>query len=298
MTPPASLHPEPPRPERTQPERIQKVLARAGLGSRRTVETWIAAGRVSINARPAVLGDRVARGDRVEVDGKHVSARTLYGTERTRVWGYYKPAGVLCTRRDDSDRPTVFDALPRELEGRWVHIGRLDFNTSGLLLFTNDGTLAHRLMHPGTGIEREYAVRLRGTVDDRMIARLRGGVRLEDGPARFESITIMGGTAMGRSGVNQWYGVIVKEGRNRLVRRLWESQGVTVSRLMRVRFGPSALPRERRAGEWWELVDQEVQALQNVCGAPLGTVPADGRPPAKPVPRGRPRLRAKHPGPS
>ncbi len=260
-------------------ERIQKVLARAGLGSRRTIEGWITAGRVSINERPARLGDRVAPGDRVRVDGKRLAARTLYGTERTRVWGYYKPAGILCTRRDESERPTVFGALPAELSGRWVHVGRLDFNTSGLLLWTNDGTLAHRLMHPGTGIEREYAVRIRGAVDAGTLERLRAGIRLEDGPARFESITPMGGAA-GGAGANRWFAVTVKEGRNRLVRRLWESQGVAVSRLMRLRFGPIALPRERRAGQWWELGSKEVQALQDLCGAPVAKA-SPGRPPVR-----------------
>ncbi|MGH8564535.1 MAG: pseudouridine synthase [Gammaproteobacteria bacterium] len=277
-------------------ERIQKVLARAGLGSRRAIEGWITAGRVFINERMARLGDRVVSGDRVQLDGKRLSAKALYGAERTRVWGYYKPAGVMCTRRDESGRPTVFDALPAALSGRWVHVGRLDFNTSGLLLWTNDGALAHRLMHPGTGIEREYAVRVLGAVDDRILDRLRAGVRLDDGPARFESIVAMGG-----AGANHWFSVILKEGRNRLVKRLWESQGVTVSRLLRLRFGPIALPRERRIGEWWELRKKEVQALQSLCGYPVGAGPrarpklASATPrvrpanPAGAAPRGRPR---------
>jgi 23S rRNA pseudouridine2605 synthase len=271
--PPVMIAPEPVPLERLPRERIQKVLARAGLGSRRVIEGWITAGRVFINERMARLGDRVVSGDRVQVDGKRLPAKALSGAERTRVWGYYKPAGVMCTHRDESGRPTVFDALPAELSGRWVHVGRLDFNTGGLLLWTNDGALAHRLMHPGTGIEREYAVRVLGAVDGRVIDRLRAGLRLEDGPARFESIVAMGG-----AGANHWFSVILKEGRNRLVRRLWESQGVTVSRLMRLRFGPIALPRERRAGEWWELRKKEVQALQSLCGDPVGAAPR-ARPP-------------------
>jgi len=281
------IAPEPVHLEPARLERIQKVLARAGLGSRRAIEGWITAGRVFINERMARLGDRVASGDRVQVDGKRLSAKALYGAERTRVWGYYKPAGVMCTRRDESGRPTVFDALPGELSGRWVHVGRLDFNTGGLLLWTNDGGLAHRLMHPGTGIEREYAVRVLGAVDGRVIDHLRAGIRLEDGPARFESIVAMGG-----AGANHWFSVVLKEGRNHLVRRLWESQGVTVSRLLRLRFGPVALPRERRAGEWWELRKKEVQALQSLCGYPVGTAP-HGRPPSR---RARPpRIRPANP---
>ena len=313
MIAPEPIHLEPMRlkPMRLEPmsgERIQKVLARAGLGSRRAIEGWITAGRVFINERMARLGDRVVSGDRVQVDGKRVPAKALYGAERTRVWGYYKPAGVMCTRRDESGRPTVFDALPAELSGRWVHVGRLDFNTGGLLLWTNDGALAHRLMHPGTGIEREYAVRVLGAVDGRVIDRLRAGIRLDDGPARFESIVAMGG-----AGANHWFSVILKEGRNRLVRRLWESQGVTVSRLMRLRFGPIALPRERRTGEWWELRKKEVQALQSLCGYPVEAAPRGRLPkpagatprirPANPVgaaPRGRPPppVRQAEPPPS
>jgi len=284
MIAPEPVHLEPLRLERMSRERIQKVLARAGLGSRRAIEAWITAGRVFINERMARLGDRVVSGDRVQVDGKRLPAKALYGAERTRVWGYYKPAGVICTRRDESGRPTVFDTLPAELSGRWVHVGRLDFNTGGLLLWTNDGALAHRLMHPGTGIEREYAVRVLGAVDGRVIDRLRAGIRLEDGPARFESIVAMGG-----AGANHWFSVILKEGRNRLVRRLWESQGVTVSRLMRLRFGPIALPRERRTGQWWELRKKEVQALQSLCANPVGAAPRS-RPtkPAVAIPRIRP----------
>lgn len=282
-------------PEPVHLERIQKVLARAGLGSRRAIEGWITAGRVLINERRARLGDRVASGDRVQVDGKRLPAKALFGAERTRVWGYYKPPGVMCTRRDESGRPTVFDSLPGELSGRWVHVGRLDFNTGGLLLWTNDGALAHRLMHPRTGIEREYAVRVLGPVDGRIIDRLRAGIRLEDGPARFESIVAMGG-----AGANHWFSVILKEGRNRLVKRLWESQGVTVSRLMRLRFGPIALPRERRSGEWWELSKREVQALQSLCGYPVGAAPRGHPPPPvrqaePPSPRKPRRPRAQRP---
>ena len=235
--------------------RLQKVLADRGLGSRREIEGWIGAGRVTVNGRPAVLGQRVARGDRVAVDGKPVR---LHDAEPAaiRVVAYNKPEGEICSRRDPEGRPTVFAALPRRRDGRWIIVGRLDFNTTGLLLATDCGELANRLMHPGSAIEREYLVRVLGEVDAALLARLRSGVPLEDGIAAFDEIREHEG-----EGSNRWFSVVLREGRNREVRRLWESQGCKVSRLKRVRFGPVALgPRERR-GTWRELDEAEVRAL-------------------------------------
>lgn len=244
-------------------ERLHKVLARAGLGSRRLMETWIEAGRVSINGRIAGLGDLVEAGNEVRVDGRLVPSERLY-RRVLRVIGYHKPAGKVCSRSDEQGRPTVYEDLPGARGGRWLSIGRLDFNTTGLLLFTTDGELAHRLMHPSTGVEREYAVRVLGEVGPEVLERLRAGVPLEDGVARFDTITDAGG-----EGANHWYHVTLREGRNREVRRLWESQGLKVSRLTRVRYGPIALPRDQRAGRWWELEPAEVDALIAVAGIEL-----------------------------
>lgn len=231
-------------------EKLQKALAGAGLGSRREIEGWIRAGRVSVNGEAARIGIRVRAGDDIRVDGRRI--RLQFRRSRPRVLAYHKPAGEICTRADPEGRPTVFDKLPRLREGRWVSIGRLDVSTSGLLLFTNDGELAYRLMHPSTGIEREYAVRIRGRVGDGMLEKLRRGVTLEDGDARFEQIK-----ARGSGGSHQWFHVVVAEGRNREVRRLWESQGVEVSRLIRVRYGPVSLPRRLHAGRF-DRVDEPV----------------------------------------
>jgi 23S rRNA pseudouridine2605 synthase len=241
-------------------ERVQKVLARAGLGSRREIESWIEAGRVSINGRIAKLGDCAAPGDILAVDGRRVHGLRLKPKE-IRVLGYYKPPGIVCSRRDPEGRPTVFDQLPSRFRGRWVSIGRLDLNTSGLLLFTNHGELANRLMHPSHEIEREYAVRVLGEVREDILERLRKGVALEDGPARFEAISDAGG-----EGANHWFHVTLREGRNREVRRLWESQGVIVSRLIRIRYGSVELQRGARQGRWWELEPNEVEGLLQSVG--------------------------------
>ena len=237
-------------------ERLQKVLAAAGLGSRREIEGWIAAGRVSVNGKPAKLGDRVGPADRVSVDGKPVKALERSGDTRRRVILYHKPEGELTTRKDPEGRPTVFEALPRLRGSRWVSVGRLDTNTSGLLIFTNDGALANKLMHPSSEIEREYAVRVLGQVSDEQLMLLKRGVKLEDGMAAFDDIRDAGG-----EGANHWYHVTLKEGRNREVRRLWEAVGLTVSRLIRVRFGNLGLPRNLPRGTWRDATEEEVGGL-------------------------------------
>lgn len=236
-------------------EKLQKVLARAGLGSRRELEERIRAGRVLVNGEPARLGDRVTGRERIKLDGRLVSPEKLRGPSR-RVIVYHKPVGEMSTRKDPEGRPTVFASLPRLGNGRWISVGRLDVNTLGLLLFTNDGELANRLMHPRYAMEREYAVRVFGNVDPAVLERLRQGVRLEDGMARFDAIKPGGG-----SGGNQWFHVLLREGRKREVRRLWESQGVRVSRLMRVRFGPVRLPADLPRGQWRFLDKAAVDAL-------------------------------------
>lgn len=234
------------------PERIQKVLAQAGVGSRREIEGWIAAGRISVNGKRAVLGDRIMAADKVRLDGELIHA-TKSISKKTRILAYHKPAGEVCTRSDEKGRKTVFNSLPRIRNGRWINIGRLDINTSGLLLFTNDGSLANFLMHPSNEFEREYAVRVFGEVSKVTLNKLKQGVELDDGPARFCNIHDAGGT-----GMNHWYHVVIKEGRNREVRRIWESQGVNVSRLIRVRFGPYQLPRDLQPGRYHELTAVEV----------------------------------------
>jgi len=236
-------------------ERLQKVLARAGHGSRRQVETWIREGKITVNGKLAELGVSVSATDRVKIDGRSVSIAT--GPEHIpRTLIYHKPAGELTTRKDEAGRPTVFDNLPRIKNGRWISVGRLDFNTSGLLLVTTDGELAHRLMHPSWEVEREYAVRILGKVDEDVLQRLQEGVMLDDGIAAFASIQDAGG-----AGANHWYHVILREGKNREVRRLWESQGLQVSRLIRIRYGPVELPREVRAGRFRDLNRNELSTL-------------------------------------
>lgn len=239
-------------------ERIQKALARAGLGSRREIERWIAAGEVRVNGRVASLGDQVVPEDRVTVRGRAVA---VHARSRPQVIAYHKPEGEITTRNDPEGRPTVFAGLPRIHHGRWIAIGRLDINTSGLLLFTNDGSLANALMHPSGGIEREYAVRVLGRVGPAAVERLKTGVALEDGMARLESVTEAGG-----EGANHWYHVVLREGRNREVRRLWESQGIQVSRLIRIRFGPIALPPRLRRGQSRPLEASELQGLYGAAG--------------------------------
>jgi len=264
-------------------DKLQKALARAGLGSRRAIEGWIRAGRISINGQVAEIGARVDPRDEVRVDGRRVS---MPDPERAlRVLMYHKPAGEICTRADPEGRPTVFDRLPKLRGERWVAVGRLDVSTIGLLLFTNDGELAHRLMHPSTGVEREYAVRLRGRVTKEILERLRRGVALDDGLAKFDAVEARGG-----EGSNQWFHVTIGEGRNREVRRLWESQGLEVSRLIRVRYGPVSLPRQLQRGRFAPLKPTELDKLCRLAGreappaaarAPRGRRPAPRRRPAR-----------------
>ncbi|WP_085723401.1 23S rRNA pseudouridine(2605) synthase RluB [Pseudomonas sp. R37(2017)] len=242
-------------------EKLQKVLARIGVGSRRDVEAWISHGRIKVNGKDATLGQRVDMHDAITIDGKVIKREEAAESVR-RVIMYNKPDGEICTRVDPEGRPTVFDKLPRPKEGRWINIGRLDINTTGLLMFTTDGELANRLMHPSFEMDREYAVRVRGEVDDEMIDRLKAGVVLEDGPARFTDIQ----QAPGGEGFNHWYHCVVMEGRNREVRRLWESQGLVVSRLKRVRFGPVFLNSDLPMGRWREMSQYEVDILSAEVG--------------------------------
>ena len=242
-------------------EKLQKVLARIGVGSRRDVEAWISQGRIKVNGKDATLGQRVDMHDAITVDGRVIKREEATETVR-RVIMYNKPDGEICTRDDPEGRPTVFDRLPRPKEGRWVNIGRLDINTTGLLMFTTDGELANRLMHPSFEMDREYAVRVRGEVDDDMLLRLKNGVILEDGPARFTDIQ----QAPGGEGFNHWYHCVVMEGRNREVRRLWESQGLVVSRLKRVRYGPVFLNSDLPMGRWREMSQYEVDVLSAEVG--------------------------------
>ncbi len=236
-------------------EKIQKVLARLNLGSRRQIEEWILQGRIRVNEAQAKLGDRVGPNDTVECDGRKIQLKQAYDQE-TRVILYHKPSGEVVTRTDPENRPTVFDNLPKLRGKRWIAIGRLDVNTSGLLLFTTDGELAHRLMHPKFNIEREYAVRILGTVSNEMVQTLKKGVMLEDGLAKFDEILEAGGT-----GANRWYHVILREGRHREVRRLWESRGVKVSRLIRIRFGSVFLPRTLRPSKWQDMDKDDIDRL-------------------------------------
>ena len=245
-------------------EKIQKLLAQAGLGSRREIEKWIAAGRVSVNGKVATTGDRISGEDKVSVDGRMIKLKSR--DSRTRVLIYHKPVGEICTRQDPEGRKTVFSSLPPIKEGRWIAVGRLDINTSGLLLFTNDGELANRQMHPSGQVERQYLVRIHGIVDDDMLKRLQQGVMLEDGMGRFKKIQVGDG-----SGTHQWFTVVLTEGRNREVRRLWESQGVEVSRLKRIRFGTVELPSYVRSGDWLDLTPVEVSRLCKSMG--IGSKP-------------------------
>jgi|TARA_B110000908_G_C10127725_1_gene390685 23S rRNA pseudouridine2605 synthase len=243
-------------------EKLQKVLARAGFGSRREIETWISKGRVKVNGKVAVVGDRVDDEDQVTVDGKKLSSQAKQRFDR-RILLYNKPENEICTRKDPEGRRTVFDKLPVIRHGRWVSVGRLDINTSGLLLFTTDGELANKLMHPSFQIEREYAVRVMGEVTQEIVDLMHKGVMIEGNLCRFTDIQYFAG-----DGANQWYHVVLIEGRNREVRKLWESQGLKVSRLKRVRFGTTFMPSTITKGQFRELPKQEVDKLLKLVAEP------------------------------
>jgi 23S rRNA pseudouridine2605 synthase len=261
-----------------QGERLQKVLAAWGLGSRRAIEAWIAEGVVTVNGQVATLGTRVLPTDRIEVRGQPVRPRAETFTRRVLI--YHKPEGELTTRSDPEGRPTVFESLPPIRDGRWITVGRLDFNTSGLLIVTNDGELANRMMHPSRELLRVYAARIFGELTPVMRKQLLDGVELEDGMARFESIVDAGGT-----GMNHWYHVGLREGRNREVRRMFEAVGLTVSRLIRIQYGDLTLPPRLKPGKWKMLSPEEVDALAASLGMEVKraapTPPARGprRPP-------------------
>ena len=243
-------------------ERLQKVLANAGMGSRREIEGWISEGRVLVNEEPARLGQRVVSTDRIKVDGRPVANRRLEIPER-EVLVYNKPEGELVTRKDPEGRRTVFDRLPKLQHGRWIPVGRLDLNSSGLLLLTTDGELANRLMHPSRQVEREYAVRVMGEITEEQLTQLTHGVELEDGPARFEEIVESGG-----EGINRWFHVVIMEGRQREVRRMWEAVGARVNRLKRVRYGSVILESALKVGRWRYLDDDEINKLLESMGLP------------------------------
>ena len=248
-----------------KPERLQKIMAASGLGSRRALERQIKNGDILINGTRAELGQTVSAGDKVRYADKAWTVVAKRSTQRNLV--YNKPTGEVTTRSDPQGRPTVFDRLPEVRDARWIAVGRLDINTSGLLLMTTDGELANAMMHPSNKVDREYACRIFGEVDAELLARLKEGVMLDDGPANFSDIVSSGG---GEG--NQWFHVTLLEGRNREVRRLWASQGVTVSRLKRVRYGAVFLPKRLHMGDWSELTPKDHKVLREDVG--LGPLPA------------------------
>ncbi len=241
-----------------QPEKIQKVLARCGVASRRAIEEMIIAERITINDELALIGTRVSDSDIIKVDGKLI---TVANPAVTKVIIYNKPINQICTRTDPEGRTTVFEQLPPLLTGRWISVGRLDFKTSGLLILTDDGELANKLMHPSYEIPRVYKVRVRGQVNDQTIARLQKGLELEDGLAKFDTLEI------GKSsGANQWFTVSLHSGRNHLVRRMWREVGHPVNKLIRISFGPIELPLDLELGQWQELSVEQLNSLQDAVG--------------------------------
>jgi 23S rRNA pseudouridine2605 synthase len=255
----------------SEPQRLHKVLASCGFGSRRAMEEMILAGRITVNRMPAEVGQKVGPGDEVRINGELVKVR--FAEPRARVLMYHKPAGELVTRDDPEGRPTVFGKLPSIGNGKWINIGRLDYNTEGLLLFTNSGELANRMMHPRFEVEREYAVRVMGRLDDSQIERLTTGIELDDGPAKVDSVEDAGGDD---DGANHWYKVVLHEGRNREVRRLFEALGLMVSRLIRTRYGVVAMPTVLKRGDVMELDAAQVTAVLNAAGLRPGTISKNG----------------------
>jgi len=252
------------RPHQPSPERLQKVMASAGLGSRRSLESLIREGAVQVDGRNAQLGESVKPGDRVRFRDQEYRVAARNVTHRTLI--YNKPEGEVTTRSDPQGRATVFDRLPPVAGARWVAVGRLDINTTGLLLLTTDGELANAMMHPSSRVDREYVCRIRGSVSDEQIDQLRQGVQLEDGPARFSDIRRLPG-----SSGNQWFQVTILEGRNREVRRLWQAIGCMVSRLKRVRYGAARLPKGLRMGRWSEITPSEHSMLRQDVNLPAQT---------------------------
>ncbi len=257
-------------------ERIQKTLARMGLGSRRAIEEWITAGRLTVDGKVAVLGQRIRPAQAVALDGKSLHTETRVVTAQVLL--LHKPAGTVCTRRDPEQRPTVFELLPRALARQLIAVGRLDFNTAGLLLFTTDGELAHRLMHPSHQITREYAVRIFGKADDETLSRLHSGLEINGERLAFDEIERQPST-----GLNEWFICRLKTGRNREVRRLWESQGLTVSRLIRVRFGNLELPRRLPAGRFAPVEGADLRALYQAVGLVAPGAETAALPPTRPA---------------
>ncbi|MBV1888753.1 MAG: pseudouridine synthase [Proteobacteria bacterium] len=263
-------------------ERIQKYLSRQGVGSRRHIEGLVKEGRITVNGKPASVGEPVTGREEIRVDGKIIEQQPEQALA-PRVIMYNKPIGEVCTRSDPEGRKTIFDRMPSSKGRQLISVGRLDIATSGLLLLTNDGELANTLMHPSSGVEREYAVRVFGNVEPDMVKAMVDGVELEDGPARFTDVQFAGG-----EGVNNWFHVVLMEGRNRAVRRLWESQGLEVSRLKRVRYGNQFLGSDLRTGQWKDLDLTEVKALYRSVGL---------KPPRKiykPAPKEKEELRRLH----
>jgi len=261
------------------PERLHKVMATAGLGSRRALEKQIAAGKVQVNGGPAKLGQNVQEGDHINFEGRRWMVVSRPVRHRTLI--YNKPEGEVTSRSDPQGRPTVFDKLPRVRNGRWIAIGRLDINTTGLLLLTTDGEFAHAMMHPSSNVDREYACRIRGEASEEQLRQLKEGVELDDGPASFSDIQPAGG-----SGENHWYHVTIMEGRNREVRRLWRSVGLYISRLKRVRYGAAFLPKRLRMGQWSEVSPTDHEVLREDIGLAASgsglSLHQPGKPGAKP----------------